>query len=114
MDEHFKYKVIISEEVNQFLSNLNPKAVRKILINVTTVARGIQDHELFKKLEGSNIWEFRTLYSGIAYRLLAFWDTSQDALIITTHGFIKKSDKTPKNEIEKAERKRSIYFASKK
>lgn len=50
---------------------------------------------------------------GIAYRLLAFWDTRENALIITTHGFIKKSQKTPKSEIEKAERKRKEYFSRK-
>jgi phage-related protein len=114
MDEPFKYRVIISDEVDKFFSSLNPKAVRKILANITVVAKGLQDRELFKKLEGTNIWEFRTLYSGIAYRLLAFWDTSENALIVTTHGFIKKTDKTPKKEIEKAERKRTEYFTSKK
>lgn len=114
MNTPYKYKVIISDEVDQFLSTLNPKAVRKILTNVTSVAKGLQDRELFKKLEGTEIWEFRTLYSGIAYRLLAFWDTSENALIVTTHGFIKKTDKTPRREIEKAERKRNEYFTSKR
>jgi phage-related protein len=114
MDEHFKYKVIISDEVDIFFSTLNPKAVRKIITNITAVAKGLKDRELFKKLDGTDIWEFRTLYSGIAYRLLAFWDTTENSLIVTTHGFIKKTDKTPKKEIEKAERKRKEYFASKK
>lgn len=50
---------------------------------------------------------------GIAYRLLAFWDTHEQALIITTHGFIKKTQKTPQKEIEKAERKRKEYFNNK-
>jgi phage-related protein len=114
MNEHFKYKIIISDEVDKFFSELNPKAVHKIITNITAVAKGLQDRDLFKKLEGSNIWEFRTLYAGIAYRLLAFWDTTEASLIITTHGFIKKTDRTPKKEIEKAERKRTEYFTSKK
>jgi phage-related protein len=114
MNEQLKYKVILSVEVNKFLEDVNPKAARKIITNITAVARGLQDRELFKKLEGSEIWEFRTLYAGIAYRLLAFWDTESRALIITTHGFIKKTDKTPRKEIEKAERKREEYFISKK
>lgn len=66
--------------------------------------------DYFKKLEGTDIWEFRTLFAGIQYRLLAFWDTRENALIITTHGFIKKTQKTPQKEIEKAERKRKEYF----
>lgn len=51
---------------------------------------------------------------GIAYRLLAFWDTEEQALIITTHGFVKKTRKTPGKEIEKAERLRKEYFDEKK
>lgn len=39
-----------------------------------------------------------------------FWDTRKGALILTTHGFIKKSEKVPRKEIKKAERIRKIYF----
>lgn len=74
----------------------------------------IIDNELFKKLEGTDIWEFRTLYNGIKYRLLAFWDTEADTLVIATHGFIKKSQKTPAKEIAKAEAMRKDYFNEKK
>jgi phage-related protein len=59
----------------------------------------ITDNELFKKLEGTEIWEFRTLYNNIKYRLLAFWDTEEETLVIATHGFIKKTQKTPAKEI---------------
>lgn len=71
---------------------------------------GYIDNELFKKLENSNIWEFRTLYNGISYRLFSFWDTNKNSLVIATHGIIKKTQKTPKKEIEKAENIRREYF----
>jgi phage-related protein len=74
----------------------------------------ITDNELFKKLEGTEIWEFRTLYNNIKYRLLAFWDTEEDTLVIATHGFIKKTQKTPAKEIAKAEAMRKEYFNDKK
>lgn len=106
-----KYKIIFSKEVVEFLKLQNPKAVRKIASIIDYVAGGEMNKEFFKKLENSEIWEFRAQYMGIAYRLLAFWDTREQALIITTHGFIKKSQKTPKSEIEKAERKRKEYFS---
>ena len=108
-----KYNVILSKEVREFLSTLPVKAAKKIIYNITVVAGGLQDKELFKKLEDSDIWEFRTLYMGIAYRLLAFWDTEEQALIITTHGFVKKTRKTPGKKIEKAERLRKEYFDEK-
>lgn len=72
------------------------------------------DKELFKKLENSEIWEFRTLYNGIAYRLFAFWDNEIRALVVVTHGIVKKTQKTPKKEIEKAERIRQEYFNDRK
>ena len=72
------------------------------------------DKTFFKKLEGSDIWEFRTLYDGVQYRIFAFWDTEAETLVLTTHGIIKKTQKTPAKEIAKAERIRKEYFNSKK
>ena len=108
-----KFKVIISEEVDKFLEGINPKAKAKIFYNINLVASGQMNKELFKKLEGTDIWEFRTLFSGIAYRLLSFFDTDENALIITTHGFIKKTQKTPQKEIERAKVIRNEYFKQK-
>ena len=113
MNESKKFKVLFSEEVDKFLDTVNPKAKNKIFYNINLVAAGKIDNELFKKLEGTDIWEFRTLFSGIAYRLLAFFDTEEQALIITTHGFIKKTQKTPQKEIEKAKAVRIEYFKQK-
>ena len=48
------------------------------------------------------------------HRLFAFWDTQTDTLVIATHGIIKKTQKTPKKEITKAERIRQEYFKAKK
>lgn len=72
------------------------------------------DKELFKKLENSEIWELRTLFNGICYRLFAFWDNGIRAMVMVTHGIVKKTQKTPKKEIEKAERIRLEYFNDKK
>lgn len=71
------------------------------------------DNELFKKLKGSDIWEFRTKYSGSIYRIFAFWDTENDTLVVTTHGIIKKTQKTPSKEIKRAEDIRIEYFNTK-
>ncbi|MDE6304030.1 MAG: type II toxin-antitoxin system RelE/ParE family toxin [Paramuribaculum sp.] len=113
MEQSRKFKVIISEEVDKFLEGIDPKAKAKIFYNINLVAAGRIDKELFKKLEGTDIWEFRTLFSGIAYRLLSFFDRDEQALIITTHGFIKKTQKTPHKEIERAKLIRTEYFNQK-
>lgn len=92
--------------------SLNQKVRNKINYNII-VSQYEMDKVLFKKLKNTDIWEFRTLYNGNAYRLLAFWDTDQDALVLATHGFIKKAQKTPDSEIAKAERIRKQYFDDK-
>ena len=108
INSHFK--VLYSEETIEFLKELPIKAKQKVLYNIEKCMNGYADDELFKKLENSNIWQFRTFYNSIAYRLFSFWDINTNSLVIVTHGIIKKSQKTPKKEIEKAERLRLEYF----
>lgn len=106
--------LLISKEVSIFIKSLSRQAADKIYYNMHRVSLGEKNNELFKKLENSEIWEFRTLYNKISYRIFAFWDNDENALIVTTHGIIKKSNKTPKKDIEKAERSRLDYFNNKR
>lgn len=108
------FKLLLLEEARDFLRSLPEQAYKKVLYNVDRVAGGERNAELFKKLENSEIWEFRTLYNGIAYRLFSFWDTEQQALVVATHGIIKKTQKTPAKEIAKAENIMQQYFDAKK
>ena len=107
------FQLALSEEAKNFLEGIPQQAHKKVLYNIWRVAEGEKNSELFKKLENSNIWEFRTLYNGIAYRLFAFWDTEEETLVIATHGIIKKTQKTPSKEIAKAEAIMKKYFESK-
>ncbi len=113
MDNKQKFSVIYSEEAISFLKSLPEKARAKIAYNVEKCMYHV-DVELFKKLENTEIWEFRTLYNGMAYRLFAFWDTETGNLVIATHGIIKKTQKTPSREIARAETIRKHYFESKR
>lgn len=106
-------KVLFMDEAAAFVRSLPLKVREKITYNYLKVEYGVQDKELFKKLEGTDIWELRTLYGGTSYRLFAFWDTEARALIIATHGIIKKTQKTPLKEIRKAEQLRAQYFSAK-
>lgn len=107
------YETIFLEVVNKFLETLDPKSKKKVIFNVR-VAEQTNDPKLFKKLTG-NIWEFRTKYLGKQIRLLAFWDRTDkvQTLVIASNGFVKKTQKTPKSEIERAERIREKYFREK-
>ena len=100
-------------EADVFISKLDKKTARKIIYNID-LAEQTNDSRLFKKLQ-NDIWEFRTKYAWLQIRVLAFWDKSdnKETFVIATHGFVKKVDKVPVNEIERAERIRVKYFNNK-
>jgi phage-related protein len=112
MDD-YKFRVQFLEEVKDFLDGLDEKARDKIVYNIWK-SRSINDKELFKKLQ-DEIWEFRTKFNKTYYRLFAFWDKPDkaDTVVISTHGLIKKTDKIPKSEIDRAEKSREKYFNDK-
>lgn len=101
------------DEADQFISGLDSKTIKKIFYNID-LAEQTNDPSLFKKLQ-NDIWEFRTKFAGLQIRLLAFWDKTdnKETLVIATHGFIKKFDKVPSNEIERAARLKDKYFNTK-
>ncbi|MEL4307595.1 type II toxin-antitoxin system RelE/ParE family toxin [Joostella sp. CR20] len=105
-----KFKVEFFKEVFEFLDGIDRKARNKILFNIDR-AKVKTDNTLFKKLT-SDIWEFRTLYNKKQYRLFAFWDKSDNkvTIVIATHGIVKKTQKTPKKEIDKATEVMNKYF----
>lgn len=109
-----RFELIMLEEAKEFVLNLPKAAMKKVLDNVHRIAEGERNAIIFSKLEGTEIWEFRTLYDKVKYRLFAFWDTQTDTLVVATHGIIKKTQKTPPKEIAKAERIRQEYFNAKK
>ena len=98
---------------DRFIATLDAKAVKKVLYNID-LAEQTNDPKLFKKLQ-KEIWEFRIRHAGIQVRLLAFWDKTDKGktLVFATHGFIKKVDKVPANEILRAEQIRIKYFEGK-
>lgn len=108
------FKVEFLEEVIDFLDRLDEKARDKVIFNIDK-AKQKNDNTLFKKLD-SDIWEFRTLFNRKQYRLFAFWDKTNKkvTVVVATHGIIKKTQKTPKKEIEKARDLMKSYFNTKK
>lgn len=105
-----KFNVDFLDKAIDFMDALDLKVQRKIYYNLKK-SRLTNDPELFKKLT-ENIWEFRTLFDGKYYRLFAFQDKTEkeETLVLATHGIIKKTKKTSKSEIKKAEVIRKVYF----
>ena len=108
-----KYNVDLLGEAIDFMESLDDKTREKIYYNIRK-SQVINYPELFKKLN-ELIWEFRTKFNKNNYRLLAFWDKtgSVETLVLATNGFVKKTKKTPKNEIKRAEEIRKEYFKQK-
>ncbi len=99
--------------VEEFLDALPAKTAQK----VTWVLRLIGDLDVipsryFLKLKSTDdIWECRISFGSDIYRILCFWHNGN---IILTHGFSKKTQKTPRQEIERAEMIKKEYLARKK
>lgn len=108
-----KFNVQFLADAIDFLDNLDEKSRDKIIYNIHK-AQTTNDKELFKKLT-DEVWEFRTLFNKTHYRLFTFWDKADntDTVVISTHGLVKKTDKTPQSDIDKAERLRKVYFEQK-
>ena len=84
---------------------------------IETLDEASRKKEWFEKMIGTDdIWEFRTLYKKQYIRLFAFWVStkSETTLIICTNGLIKKTAKTPDEQIERAERLKKEYLKDKK
>jgi phage-related protein len=96
--------------VKDFLDSLSGQAVRK----VTWVLKLVEDMEqvpaaYFKKLTDSEeIWECRVASGSNSYRLFCFF--AGNSLVVLTHGFVKKTGRVPRGEIEKAERYRRDFL----
>jgi Phage derived protein Gp49-like (DUF891). len=94
MEAKSRFKVKLSNEAQEFLDGLPNKVREKIISNIRK-STFVLDPDLFKKLDDTDIWEFRTFYNKTKYRLLAFWDKDDkiNTLVIATHGFIKKTQR---------------------
>lgn len=65
----------------------------------------------FVKHLADGIFELRAIYGGDTYRILFFFDEGN--IVILCNAFQKKTQKTPRAEIELAKRLRRAYYESK-
>lgn len=96
-----------------FFATLKPEVQKKLnwtLQLLATVERVPEKY--FKHLTGSSgLYEIRVEVGSDIYRVFSFFDKGQ--LIILANGFQKKTQKTPKGELELAERLKQQYFHEK-
>jgi phage-related protein len=89
--------------VEDFLDSLSAKVAQKVTWVLNIIEEGeIIPTKFFKKLPGTDgIWECRVEFNSEIYRIFGFYGKGKT--LVLTHGFQKKSQKTPFNEIEKAQ-----------
>ena len=109
------YKTIDGKcPVQEFLDSLSAKIAQKVLWTLRLLEDlGIVPSIYFKKFTGAEeIWECRIKYGSNIYRIFCFFDSH--AVVVLTHGLVKKSQKTPQREIDKAESYRKDYLRRRK
>ena len=85
-----------NEPVREWLKSLSPDEKRIIGEDIKTVQFGWPlGMPVVRKMEPS-LWEVRSRLSGRIARVLF---TVKDGMMILLHGFIKKSDKTPLDDL---------------
>ena len=96
-----------------FFNKLKPEVKKKVnwtLQLIATIERVPEKY--FKHIAGSTgLYEIRVEVGSDIFRVFCFFDKGQ--LIVLANGFQKKTQKTPKNEIELAEKLKKQYFDEK-
>ncbi|MGV8994493.1 MAG: type II toxin-antitoxin system RelE/ParE family toxin [Flavobacterium sp.] len=97
----------------KFYESQNQKVQEKIIWTLKIVEEIDRVPEIYLKyLKNSNgIYEMRVQVGTNIFRIFCFFD--QNSLVVVGHGFQKKTQKTPKQEIEKAEQIKNEYYGSK-
>jgi phage-related protein len=111
------FKVFFYEEegspVEDFLNGLPKKAREKISARIVLLEeRGNQmPRQYSDKLTASPLWELKIKYRTNEYRIFYFFS---EKVIILVHGFMKKTEETPKADIELSERRMEKWLSRRK
>lgn len=101
-----------TEPVKEFLDSLNVKMRAKMVREIELLAvNGPELREPYSKAIGDGIFELRAKVGSDISRVLYFFFIGRK--IILTNGFIKKSNRTPPGEKDKAIKYRAEYMSRK-
>lgn len=101
-----------TEPAKEFLDSLDIKMRAKMLRTISMLqSNGYELREPYSKPLSEGILELRAKVGSDISRVLYFFVIGKKAVL--TNGFIKKTQKTSKEEIERAKRYRSDYLSRK-
>jgi phage-related protein len=95
--------------VVEYLDGLDAKQAAKVLWTLSAMKLTHPAPSLYMKkmVATDDLWEARVIFAGNIFRLLG-WMDGTDKLILA-HGFTKKTEKTPLQEIRTTETRKKIY-----
>lgn len=92
-----------------FLDTLKENTLIKILSTFKLVETlNNVPQKYLKKISGTKLFEIRVEWQSNIYRFPCFFQKNK--IVILTHGFQKKTQKTPSNEIQKAKKYMEDYI----
>ena len=94
-----------------FYNALDSATQRKLAYVIQYVKTETRWNEKFVKFIRDGLFELRAMHNGNIYRVFFILDDGN--IIILFNGFQKKTQKTPKQEIEKAIKLKNQYYAEK-
>lgn len=98
-----------SKPVSEFIRSLEPKMQAKIIRSLQILeSAGPELREPYTKPLGDGIFELRIQVATDISRVLYFFVAGHN--IIATHGYVKKTQKTPPAEINLAKKYRADYL----
>ncbi len=107
--EKFRTVILYKDYFSDFYSQQKQKVKDKILWTfkiIETIQRVPEDY--LKHMEGTDgLYEIRVQQGSDIFRIFCFFDDGK--LVVLANGFHKKTQKTPKTEIEKAIKIKSEY-----
>lgn len=105
--------IIFRNYFNEFFDSQPERVKDKIDYVLFLIATSERiPRKFFQYMEGTDgLFEIRIEFESNIYRIFCCFD--EGFLVVLFNGFQKKSQKTPKNEIEKALKIKDDYFATK-
>ncbi len=100
--------------VEEFFNTLSAKQAQKVIWVLKLIEElNMIPKQYFKKMVNTDdIWEIRVKFGSNIFRLLGFFDGAK--LIVISHAFQKKMQKTPRQAIQLAEQRKQDYFRRKR
>jgi phage-related protein len=115
---HLKKEIGVEllKEAEDYFLELSEKIQAKFLKSFDKTESGLKGPWFEKLTSKDGIFEFRERDQDKFYRIFAFWDNRSETktLILCAHGLDKKTNKTPKSEIERAVKIKLKYLKNKK